>query len=316
MQVSLGFGLACAFTRPATNGFSGPCVRLHPSGGGKREKREERERREKKERGGRREPSVATAPARHTPAPEANFPQARCDGTMMQVAMREAGGTISRAHSWLARAVSRTALPGWGSQSRASHSTRSVLPLRDQTGQVGRTWCRGVGVGGARLAGTGRASSFGAMESEFRDFSRPFSSSTESTADAVVGSYVHVSHAPTPDSDGSDASARFAIVSLAGSQFKVTEDDIMVVSRMRCEVGTELDLDNVLVVGGVDHTLVGRPRVAGATVRVAVEEHKRDKKVLVFKKKRRKGYQRKNGHRRDLTVLRVLSITEPEEPRE
>ena len=105
---------------------------------------------------------------------------------------------------------------------------------------------------------------------------------------------------------------RFAVISLSGSQYKVTRDDVLTANKVvKAEVGTTLTLDDVLLVGGLDETVVGAPFVQGARVHLAVEEQKKDKKVLVLKKKRRKGYQRKNGTRRHITVLRVLDIELP-----
>ena len=105
---------------------------------------------------------------------------------------------------------------------------------------------------------------------------------------------------------------RFAVISLLGSQYKVTRDDVLTANKVvKAEVGTTLTLDDVLLVGGLDETVVGAPFVQGARVHLAVEEQKKDKKVLVLKKKRRKGYQRKNGTRRHITVLRVLDIELP-----
>ena len=102
----------------------------------------------------------------------------------------------------------------------------------------------------------------------------------------------------------------FAVVSLSGSQFKVTVDDVVTVStNVEADVGERFQLDQVLLVGSADETVVGRPIVPGARVTMAVEEKKKEKKVIVFKKRRRKGYQRKNGYRRQVTALRVVDIS-------
>ena len=112
------------------------------------------------------------------------------------------------------------------------------------------------------------------------------------------------------DGDG-DATARaFAVVSFAGSQFKVTMNDLVTVStNIEADVGETVRLDDVLLVGSAGETVVGRPRVPGAQVTLAVEEKKKEKKVTVFKKRRRKGYQRTNGFRRQVTALRVVDIS-------
>ena len=102
----------------------------------------------------------------------------------------------------------------------------------------------------------------------------------------------------------------FAVVRLSGTQYKVSKDDVVYTDKLPgAQVGSTLELDQVLMVGTRGHTLVGRPLVPQARVRVAVEEQTFDAKTHVFKKKRRKGYRRWNGHRRQLTVLRIMDIT-------
>jgi large subunit ribosomal protein L21 len=99
------------------------------------------------------------------------------------------------------------------------------------------------------------------------------------------------------------------VVALGGTQYKVTPGDLINAEHVRgSEVGTELMLRRVLAVGSAGTTVLGRPTVPGAVVRVAVEEHALDRKVIVFKKKRRKRYQRTRGHRRLVTRLRVLAV--------
>jgi len=108
----------------------------------------------------------------------------------------------------------------------------------------------------------------------------------------------------------------FAIIALAGTQYKVTVDDVVVTNKLRpvdvYAVGTTHTLSDVLLVGTSHKTLVGMPMVEGAQVDVAVEEITRDQKIVVFKKRRRKNSQRKNGFRRDVTMLRVLDIRMPD----
>jgi large subunit ribosomal protein L21 len=105
-----------------------------------------------------------------------------------------------------------------------------------------------------------------------------------------------------------DPARLFAVTTVMGKQFKVTSGDVINAERLRGRrVGDEVVLPAQLV-GSVDRTLLGRPNVDGAAVRLVVEEHAQDLKVIVFKKSRRKRYQRTQGHRREVTRLRVVSI--------
>ncbi|KXZ54233.1 hypothetical protein GPECTOR_5g324 [Gonium pectorale] len=101
----------------------------------------------------------------------------------------------------------------------------------------------------------------------------------------------------------------FAVVALAGTQFKVTTDDIIFVNQLpNVEVNDVLALDRVLLLGSRAQTIVGRPVVPGATVLAAVEEHFRDGKVHVFKTKKRKRYRKYQGPRPNMTTLRILQV--------
>ncbi|CAH0475438.1 unnamed protein product [Peronospora belbahrii] len=101
----------------------------------------------------------------------------------------------------------------------------------------------------------------------------------------------------------------FAVVKLAGTQYKVTQGDVVITEKIKdAKVGEIMDIDEVLLLGNVNQTIVGRPLVEGATVRARVEEQTLDAKIDVFKKKRRKNYRRWNGFRRKVTVLRVTDI--------
>ena len=110
----------------------------------------------------------------------------------------------------------------------------------------------------------------------------------------------------------------FAIVSMAGSQFKVTTDDVLIVNLLKpvtkYKVGSihTFKDEDVLLLGSSHFTLVGMPHVQGAEVDVLVEEITKDAKVIIFKKRRRKNSKRKNGFRRDVTMLRILDIRPPE----
>ena len=116
---------------------------------------------------------------------------------------------------------------------------------------------------------------------------------------------------------GAPAGGMFAVVELAGSQHKVTTDDVLNVNLLKpvevYKVGSVHTLRDVMMVGSSHQTAVGMPYVTGAEVDVMVEEITQDEKVVVFKKRRRKNYKRKKGHRRDLTLLRILDIRPPPE---
>ena len=100
----------------------------------------------------------------------------------------------------------------------------------------------------------------------------------------------------------------FAIVKTGGKQYKVGPGDQIVVERIDGEVGAEISLDQVLAIRDGDSGAIGRPTLAGAAVRARIIQQPRGTKVIVFKKKRRKNYRRKHGHRQDLTVLRIEEI--------
>jgi large subunit ribosomal protein L21 len=118
---------------------------------------------------------------------------------------------------------------------------------------------------------------------------------------------------------GYPAGGRFAVIHLEGFQHKVTSDDLLVVNKLKpvakWSVGSTHTLrdEDILLVADQNQTLVGLPGVKGAEVDVMVEEITRDKTVIVFKKRRRKHSRRKNGHRRQVTFLRVLGVRFPGE---
>ena len=99
----------------------------------------------------------------------------------------------------------------------------------------------------------------------------------------------------------------FAVIKTGGKQYRVVPDDVLEVGKIEGEVGTIVQLNEVLVVGG-DTPVLGAPTVAGASVAVEVLDHKRGPKVIAFKKRRRKNSRRKRGYRDELTVLRVTEI--------
>ncbi|MCJ7801074.1 MAG: 50S ribosomal protein L21 [Candidatus Marinimicrobia bacterium] len=100
----------------------------------------------------------------------------------------------------------------------------------------------------------------------------------------------------------------YAIVNIAGKQYKVAEGDKLQVARLSSEVGDKVNFDNVLLTDDGKDIIIGKPAVKGAVVSAEILEHGRLKKILVYKKKRRKGYQRKNGHRQDFSSIQVNSI--------
>ena len=100
----------------------------------------------------------------------------------------------------------------------------------------------------------------------------------------------------------------YAIIETGGKQFRVVEGSKIRVEKLRAEVGSELVLDNVLLVGGPKLHL-GAPHVQGAAVRAEVLEHGRSEKVLIFKKRRRNDSRKLKGHRQEYTALRITSIS-------
>lgn len=100
----------------------------------------------------------------------------------------------------------------------------------------------------------------------------------------------------------------YAIVDIAGQQFKVEAGKQIFVNRQAAEVGSALSFDKVLLLVGEGDVKVGAPYVEGAAVKATVIEHCKADKVIIFKKKRRKGYQKKNGHRQYLTKLQIEGI--------
>ncbi|GAA3595188.1 50S ribosomal protein L21 [Flavivirga amylovorans] len=100
----------------------------------------------------------------------------------------------------------------------------------------------------------------------------------------------------------------YAIVEIAGHQFKVEKDQRVFVNRLQTEEGKKVSFDNVLLVADGDKVTVGAPAIDGAQVGAKVLKHLKGDKVIVFKKKRRKGYRVKNGHRQSLTEIVIESI--------
>lgn len=100
-----------------------------------------------------------------------------------------------------------------------------------------------------------------------------------------------------------------ATIKTQGRQFTVTEGDVLKVNVFPAtEAGDSIDINEVLMVGEGAEARFGNPLVEGASVKVTILENKKDKKVVVFKKKRRQGYKRRRGHRQHLSVIKVESI--------
>jgi len=100
----------------------------------------------------------------------------------------------------------------------------------------------------------------------------------------------------------------YAIVEIAGHQFKVEKDQKVFVNRLATEEGKKVDFDNVLLIGDGNNVTLGAPAIDGAQVSAKVLKHLKGDKVIVFKKKRRKGYRVKNGHRQALSEIVIESI--------
>ena len=99
----------------------------------------------------------------------------------------------------------------------------------------------------------------------------------------------------------------FAVIKTGGRQYRVVPDDVLEIGKIAGDVGTIVQLGEVLLVGG-DEAVLGAPTVAGASVAAEVLQHKRGPKVIAFKKRRRKNSRRKRGYRDEITVLRVTEI--------
>jgi len=102
----------------------------------------------------------------------------------------------------------------------------------------------------------------------------------------------------------------YAIVEIGGHQYKVEKDQQLFVNRLNGEKGDKVQFDNVLLIDKGGKVNVGAPVIDGAAVEAKIVDHLRADKVIVFKKKRRKGYKKKNGHRQDITSVEIAKIIE------
>jgi len=100
----------------------------------------------------------------------------------------------------------------------------------------------------------------------------------------------------------------YAVIRTGGKQYRVAPDDIIEVEKLSGEAGEIIQFSEVLMLGGDGSARIGAPTVSGASVAAQVIEQKRADKIIVFKKKRRKNYRRKKGHRQHLTAVRITEI--------
>ena len=104
----------------------------------------------------------------------------------------------------------------------------------------------------------------------------------------------------------------YAVIHTGGKQYRVAKNDVIEVEKLSGEAGETIDLGEVLMLGDGPEATIGAPLVDGARVRATILEQMRGPKIIVFKKKRRKNYRRKKGHRQDITVLRITDIVAAE----
>jgi large subunit ribosomal protein L21 len=100
----------------------------------------------------------------------------------------------------------------------------------------------------------------------------------------------------------------YAVVKTGGKQYRVSKGDRVKIEKIPGEVGTEVNFDQVLMIGGTDDVKVGTPVVSGATVKARIVKQDRSRKVTVFKFKRRQGYKKKQGHRQAYTQVEITGI--------
>lgn len=101
----------------------------------------------------------------------------------------------------------------------------------------------------------------------------------------------------------------YAVIRTGGKQYRVTPDAVLTVERLPGEAGSAVTFTDVLMAGDEAGVRIGAPTLAGASVTATVLEQKRGEKVIIFKKRRRKNSRRKNGHRQELTVLKISAIS-------
>lgn len=99
-----------------------------------------------------------------------------------------------------------------------------------------------------------------------------------------------------------------AVIKTGGKQYRVAEGDLLKVEKLDGEIGSTIEFPEVLAVGEGESIKVGSPTVAGAKVKAEIVEHGKSKKVIIFKKKRRKGFAKKQGHRQLFTSIKIQEI--------
>jgi len=104
--------------------------------------------------------------------------------------------------------------------------------------------------------------------------------------------------------------AMYAVVRTGGKQYRVAKDDTILVERIAADEGAEVILDDVVMLGDGDKVTIGTPRVEGAAVSATVVSQTRGPKIIIFRRKRRKNHRRTQGHRQDLTLLKINAIAE------
>ena len=106
----------------------------------------------------------------------------------------------------------------------------------------------------------------------------------------------------------------YAVVRTGGKQYRVAKDDTILVERIAADEGAEVILDDVVMLGDGDKVTIGTPRVEGAAVSATVVSQTRGPKIIIFRRKRRKNHRRTQGHRQDLTLLKINAIAEDGNP--
>ena len=102
----------------------------------------------------------------------------------------------------------------------------------------------------------------------------------------------------------------YALVRTGGKQYRVAKDDTILVERIAADEGAEVILDDIVMLGDGDKVIIGTPRVEGAAVSATVVSQTRGPKIIIFRRKRRKNHRRTQGHRQDLTLLKINAIAE------
>ena len=102
----------------------------------------------------------------------------------------------------------------------------------------------------------------------------------------------------------------YAVIQTGGKQYRVSPGDTLHLEKLEGDVGSLVEIENVLMVGKEDGVTIGKPTISGARVIGEVVAQGRGKKIVIFKHKRRKGYRKKQGHRQSLTTLRINEIKE------